>query len=328
MRIVFLGTGAFGAPALRALKREGHEVLRAVSQPDRPAGRGRTVEPTPIRAEAEALGVPHVQCPDVNALDAGGLCDAAELGVVVAFGQKLGPALLSRPPRGFVNIHASLLPKYRGAAPIQWAIIQGEKTTGVTVFQLNEQWDAGAVWGRRAVEIGETETAAELHDRLAALGAELIVEVVDAIARGEVQPAPQDAAQATRAPKLTTAQRRIDFSQPADRVVRLVNGLWSWPAATCLYAAGDAEPLRVQRARAAVVDLVQPPCGTFAPGAFCEDGRVQTGRGRVRILEIKPAGRPLMPFESFANARPARPPARLLPLPIEQQGDNAHNERQ
>lgn len=314
MRLTFWGTGEFGGPALHALHAAGHEIVRVISQPDRPSGRGMSVRPTPIHALAAELGLPHVQCEDVNAIAPAELIESAELGVVVAFGQKLGAELLRASPRGFVNVHASLLPKFRGAAPIQWAIIEGESTTGVTVFQIDERWDAGAVWGRRTTPIGETETAGELHDRLAALGAELIVKVVTAIHRGTIQPVPQDAAQATRAPKLTPAHRRLDLAQPAPRVARWINGLWPWPAATCVLARPGGEPLRVQLARARVAPDAAPGSAPREPGAFCADGVVQTSEGRVQILEIKPAGRGLMSFDDFARGTSVAPPARLLPL--------------
>ncbi|HMQ16122.1 MAG TPA: methionyl-tRNA formyltransferase, partial [Phycisphaerae bacterium] len=171
MRIVFLGTGEFGAGTLRALRLAGHEVRCVISQPDRPAGRGQVLRPTPIRALAVELGMRHVQAPDVNALDLRDVLADAELGVVVAFGQKIGPRLLAALPRGCVNLHASLLPRFRGAAPYQWAILAGEKVTGVTVFQIDQRWDAGAIWTQAETPIGETETADELHDRLAQLGA-------------------------------------------------------------------------------------------------------------------------------------------------------------
>ncbi len=314
MRIAFLGTGAFGVPALRALREAGHEIVRAVSQPDRPAGRGKRVQPTPVRAACDALGVPHVQTDDVNSGSAAELIGSAELGVVVAFGQKLGSALLATPARGFVNIHASLLPKLRGAAPIQWAILNGDDVTGVTVFQLNERWDAGAIWGRRTTPIGETETASELHDRLAELGAELICKVLAAIHRGSLSPIPQEPEQATRAPKLTADLRRVDFSQPARRVARWINGLWAWPAATCVFRPASGDDVRVQLARAEPGVDADAPTDGFPPGALRPDGRVQTGAGCVRILEIQPAGRSVMKFEAFRNGRDVTPPARFLPI--------------
>src|SRR5690606_4548057 len=143
MRIVFLGTGSFGCPALRALRDAGHEIVAAISQPDRPAGRGRQVRPSHVHALADELGVPHVQTADVNALSPQEVAAGAELAFVAAFGQKIGPAWLTAFEHGMINAHASLLPKYRGAAPFQWAIINGERETGVTIFRLDERWDAG-----------------------------------------------------------------------------------------------------------------------------------------------------------------------------------------
>lgn len=313
MRIAFLGTGDFGVPALRALCDAAHEVVAVISQPDRPAGRGRTVQPTPLRAAAEALGLPHVQAEAVNALDPAAVAPGADLGVVVAFGQKLGPRWLTTLPGGCINLHGSLLPRYRGAAPYQWAIIHGDTTTGVTVFQLNERWDAGAIWGRRETPLGDDETADELHDRLAVLGSALLVDVVAALESGTVQPAPQDASQATRAPKLSKADSAIDWAQPARAIVRRIHGLWSWPAAACTFASRRGREERLLIARAAVADEGTPPDAAHPPGAFREDGTVQAGPGRVRLREVKPAGGKLMAFEAFGNGRQVAPPDRLLP---------------
>lgn len=314
MQIAFLATGDFACPPLRALGAGGHEVVVVISQPDRPAGRGRAVQPTPVHTLADELGIRHVQAEDVNALDFGDTLGGAEIGVVAAFGQKIGNALLKALPRGCINIHGSLLPRYRGAAPFQRAIINGDETTGVTVFQLDEAWDAGPIWGRRELRIGETETATELHDRLAQLGGELLLDVLALIERGDVQPQPQDAAQATRAPKLSRQDSRIDWSQPAFNVVRWINGLWSWPVATCVFAAPGGKKERLQLARAQVADTVGEPTPESPPGAFLSDQSVQAGHGRVRLLEVKPAGGRLMPFEAFARGRAVQPPARLLPL--------------
>src|SRR5262245_54437109 len=192
MKIAFLGTGDFAVPALRALHAAGHSILAAISQPDRPAGRGREIFPTPVHAAADDLRIQHIQTADLNALDPGRALHGCEIAVVAAFGQKLGPAVLATPPRGCINIHGSLPPRYRGAAPYQWAIINGDAETGVTVFQIDERWDAGPIWGRRSTPIGETETADELHDRLAILGAELIVEAVAGLESGIAAPALQD----------------------------------------------------------------------------------------------------------------------------------------
>lgn len=315
MRIVFLGTGAFGVPALGALRQAGHDIVAVVSQPDRPAGRGRAVQPTPIRTAAEELGVRHVQMENVNAPDGAGVFGSAEIGVVVAFGQRISRPILDALPRGCVNIHGSLLPRYRGAAPIQRAIIDGAVTTGVTVFQLNERWDAGAIWVQRSTPIGATETADELHDRLAELGAALIVETLADIEAGRAKPVEQDAALATRAPKLSKADGVVDWLQPAGRIVRRIHGLWSWPAAACTFASRSGKEERVLLARAEVADATTPPTDTFSPGAFRDDRTVQAGAGHVRLLEVRPASGKLMSFEAFANGRRIAPPDRLLPAP-------------
>ena len=312
MRIVFLGTGDFAVPALRALVHAGHAIVAAVSQPDRPAGRGRTPRPTPMRLAADELGLRHIQAENVNALDVAAVFGGAEIGAVAAFGQKLGPRVLASLPRGFVNIHGSLLPKYRGAAPYQRAIIDGEQSTGVTVFQLNEKWDAGAILAARATPIGDRETADELHDRLAVLGAELIVATLADIEAGRARPLPQNPANATRAPKLSKADGTVDWSQPARRVVRRIHGLWSWPAAACLFVSRSGRQERVLLARAEVADETTPPSPAFPPGAFWDDLTVQTGQGRVRLLAVQPAGGKLMPFKAFANGRRIAPPDRLL----------------
>ncbi|MGE0480076.1 MAG: methionyl-tRNA formyltransferase [Phycisphaerae bacterium] len=320
MRVIFLGTGAFGEPALEALLAAGHEVVGVVSQPDRAAGRGLATRPTPIHVAADRLRLRHVQTADANALDLVGEFGGADVGVVVAFGQKLGPALLASLPRGCVNLHGSLLPKYRGAAPIQWAILSGEATTGVTVFQITAGWDAGPIWATRETPIGATETADELHDRLAVLGGELMIDALARIAAGE-SPTPQDAARATRAPKLSRADRVVDWAQPARAVVRRIHGLWSWPCATGVLVTGGGRRETVQLARACVVEAAHcderapqvdadPPTvgrpsdsGRIAPGAFAADLSVETGAGRVRLMEVKPAGGKLMSFAAYANGR-------------------------
>lgn len=314
MRIVYMGTGDFAVPPLRALVQAGHEVRVVISQPDRPAGRGRQIRPTPVHAASEGLDLRHIQAEDINALDTGVLVGDAELGVVAAFGQKIGPQLIAAFPRGCVNIHGSVLPRYRGAAPFQWAMINGDETTGVTIFQLNERWDAGEIWSTREIPIRDDETAEELHDRLADLGAALIVDTLDALADGRLSPQPQDASQATRAPKLSKADGTVDWSLPARRSVRRIHGLWPWPAAACDYVSQGSEPLRIQIARAAVADEDTRPTDAFPPGAFHPDLTVQADTGRVRLIEVKPAGGKLMSFDAFANGRKVSPPARLQPV--------------
>lgn len=314
MRIAFLGTGDFGVPALRRLRDAGHELTVAVSQPDRPAGRGLSTRPTAVHAAADALGVRHIQTEDVNALPPAEVLAGAELAVVAAFGQKIGPALLAAPRHGMINIHGSLLPKYRGAAPFQWAILNGDEVTGVTVFQLNERWDAGAILGRRALTIGAQETATELHDRLAILGAALVADVVREIELGTLTPEPQDAATATRARKLSKRDSQVDWSRPAHRVVRWIHGLWSWPAAACVFAYESGKREVVQLVRAEVADPDAAPSAAHPPGAILPDLTIQADPGRVRLLEVKPAGGRAMRFVDFANGRALSPATRIAPL--------------
>lgn len=311
-KVAYFGTGDFAVPPLEALRAAGHEITVVVSQPDRPAGRGRKVHPTAVHTAAEAAGLRHVQTEDVNSEDFAALFGAAEIGVVAAFGQKISGDLLSALPKGCINIHGSLLPKYRGAAPFQWAILSGETETGVTVFQLDEKWDNGPVWGKRALTIGETETADELHDRLALLGAELIRDLLPDIVAGSADAQPQDATQATRAPKLKKSDGYLDWSQPASELLRWIHGLWSWPVASTDFVSHTGKIERLAIARARLVDGESHPTEEFPAGAFRADRSVQCGVGRIELLEVKPAGKGLMAFSDFANGRQVTPPDRLV----------------
>ncbi len=309
MRIAFLGTGDFAVPSLEALVADGHRVLLVVSQPDRPAGRGRRVAPTAVHAAAERLGLPHMQTDDVNRDVAAAALADAEIGVVIAFGQKLGPALLRALPHGFINVHASLLPRYRGAAPYQWAVLNGDATTGVTVFQLDERWDAGPIWRQLETPIGATETAGELHDRLAPLGAEALRATLADLTAGALRPVAQDVARASRAPKLSKLDGYVDWHAPAPACVARIHGLWPWPSAACLLNRGDAAPQeRIQLARATLA----PGAPRGAAGEFDDELCVCAGNGRVRLLEVKPAGGNCMRFEDFSRGRRLAAGARLL----------------
>lgn len=306
LTIVFLGTGDFGVPTFHALRSAGHVIACAVSQPDRPAGRGLKLSPTAIHTIADQTGTPHVQAADVNAPEVLKLVSGADLGVVVAFGQKIGGALLATPRLGMINLHGSLLPRYRGAAPYQWALINGDARTGVTVFQLNQRWDDGPIWACAETEILETETADELHDRLALLGANVVLAAMQRITRNE-QPTPQDLARATRAPKLSRSDGQIDFDQSASQLARRIHGLWSWPAAVCLLRtqAGRMETLQIARVRA--IDAPAPEASSTPCGTLRADLTVQCAAGALQLLEVKPAGGKLMPFDAYARGRRLQP---------------------
>src|SRR5262245_35642350 len=214
-----MGSPDFAVPALEALLTR-HQVALVVTQPDKPAGRGSKLTPPPVKVVAERAGLPVLQpksarAPEVaEALRATG----AELGVVVAYGKILPRAVLDAFPRGCINIHGSILPSYRGAAPIQWAVIRGEAETGVTIMQLDEGMDTGPALLERRTPIGEDETAGELFARLAPMGAELLIEAIAGLAAGTLPPRPQDHAAASHAPMLRKADGFIDFTRPASEV--------------------------------------------------------------------------------------------------------------
>ncbi|HVV87698.1 MAG TPA: methionyl-tRNA formyltransferase, partial [Kofleriaceae bacterium] len=235
MRIVFFGSPDFAVPALEALVAH-HEVALVVTQPDKPAGRGSKLTPPAVKVVAERAGLPvfqplKVRPPEVaERLRATG----AELGVVVAYGRILPPAILTAFPRGCINIHGSLLPAYRGAAPIQWAVLDGRTTTGVSIMQLDEGMDTGPVYATREVAIGDEETAGELFARLAPAGAALMLEVIDALAAGTAVARPQPAEGASHARVLAKADGAIDFERPAAAVSAHVRGVDPWPGATAV----------------------------------------------------------------------------------------------
>lgn len=310
MKLVFFGSGEFGLPTLEALVKSqsgasglGHEVVLAVTQPDRPAGRGKKSAPTPVRSWCERHGVEVVAAEQVNeeGVTARLLGTGAQVGVVVAFGQKIGPVLLEGLPGGCINLHASLLPRYRGAAPIHRAILNGEKVTGVTVFRLVERMDAGPILTRAETAIGETETAGELHDRLAEMGPRVVLDALAMFAGGGVPPGePQDEAQATRTAKLKKEEGVIDWSRPAALVARLIHGMCPWPGATSTFRSqgtGKCEAVTILRAR--VVETEAPG----EPGGLTEGLEVCCGGGALSIVEIKPAGSRAMSWGDFVNGR-------------------------
>lgn len=315
MRVVFFGSGEFAVPSLRWLVNSPHEVVRVVTQPDRPAGRGKKLVSTPVAAQAEAEGLDVERCDDVNqpAFVEGLAGLGADIGVVIAFGQKIREPLRAVFPSSCVNLHASLLPKYRGAAPIPWAILSGEKLTGVSVFRLVDRMDAGPVLVTRQTAIGPSETCEELEYRLARVGCDAI----DATLRlHEKEPLPsgepQDESQATRAQKLSKADGYIQFEEPADRIVLRVRAMWSWPGARCRYvsATGRSEEVTIASATAVPVAVQDPP-GTITPVLT-----VATGQGTLEIQSLQPAGKRVMGWQEFVNGRHVQAGDRLEGLSV------------
>ena len=298
MRIAYFGTPADAVPPLHALVAAGHDIAGVVTQPDRRRGRGGSAVPSPVKAAATDLGLP-VHTPDrarelVDALHALDL----DAGVVVAFGQLLPPAVLATARHGFVNLHFSLLPRWRGAAPVERAMLAGDRETGVCVMAVDEGMDTGAVYARVATPIAPDETAGELGARLVALGTPLLVEVLADLT--DRTPEPQ-VGEPTHAAKLTVDEFRLDWTRPAPELVRQVMAGNPRPGA---WTTHDGRRCKVLRA--AVEPDDDGDAGT--PGTVDADGRVATGAGRLRLIEVQPEGRAAMAATAWlAGRRDARP---------------------
>ena len=297
-----MGSGAFAIPSFEALFVAGHDVAALVTQPDREKGRGRALAPPPVKPVAEARGVKVLQPQRVRDAEAQAALRALapDVQVVVAYGQLLPRAVIDIPRLGTVNVHASLLPRYRGAAPIAWAIARGETETGVTTMLLDEGLDTGPVLLRHPTPIAPDETAAELAPRLARLGAELLVETLREMQRGALRPEPQDPAQATLAPILRKEDGRIDWRQTAPALACRVRGFNPWPGAFTTWAGSR---LGVWRAREA-------PGRAAAAGEILgrEGDALLVGCGSgttLALTEVQPEGRKRMSGAAFAlGARP------------------------
>ena len=302
-RIVFMGTPDFAVPCLARILEEGYPVAGVFTQPDKPVGRRQVLTPPPVKALALERGLPVWQPAKLRDGAALELLRslAPDLVVVVAYGRILPRELLDCPPLGCVNVHGSLLPKYRGAAPIQWTVLNGEKEAGVTTMYMAEELDAGDTILSLSTPVGEEETSGELFDRLAPLGAECLSRTLALFWGGE-RPAghPQDHAAATLAPMLDKAMGEMDFSLPARRLHDLVRGLNPWPSA---WTAAEAKRLKVHRARVLREEGVEAPPGTVLPG---EGLAVACGSGVLELLEVQPEGKGRMPGPAFLLGHPVR----------------------
>lgn len=304
MKIVFMGTPAFAVFSLEALLAAGHQVAGVFSQPDKPVGRHQNrLQPTPVKELALSRGIPVYQPEKLR--DGTALALLQELGpeliVVAAYGRFLPDDILALPPKGCINVHSSLLPKYRGAAPINWAILNGEKVTGVTIMHMAHDMDAGDVILQRATPVGKTEDAAALYDRLAGLGGELLVEAVAQIEAGTAFRTPQDHEQATTAPMLSKALSPVDWSRGAQEIFNQIRGLVPWPVASTTVLTG--EPVKLWTAE------VMEKHTEAAPGAIiCVAWggiEVACGGGSVlRILELQAPGGKRMAVSAFLAGHP------------------------
>lgn len=236
MKILFMGTPAFAVPSLNALVNSGHEVIGVVTQPDRPKGRGHKLTESPVKIAAKEAGLAVYQPDKVKAPDFIELLKqlAPQLIVVVAFGQILSKEILHLPEYGCINVHASLLPKYRGAAPIHWAVINGEKETGITIMQMNEGLDTGDMLISDGIKISPEDTTGIIHDKLSQLGAELLIKAVEQIENGSAKPVRQDDAKATYAPLLNRETEKINWNNSTEQICNLIRGLNPWPGAYTL----------------------------------------------------------------------------------------------
>lgn len=310
LRLVFMGTPDFSVPALAEVIGAGHEVVAVYSQPPRPSGRrGLEALPGPVHRYAEAAGIPvftpvslkgEAEQQAFRELNA----DAA---VVVAYGLLLPKAVLDAPRLGCFNIHASLLPRWRGAAPIQRAIMAGDPATGVMIMRMEEGLDTGPVCLGEQVAIGADETAGELHDRLSQLGASLIIRAMSALERGNLDATPQSKEGVTYAAKIDKAEARIDFSQTAAAVHNLVRGLSPFPGA--YFEASLADGRSAERVKVLRTEVVQ---GSGQPGVVLDDGlTIACGVGAVRLSELQRAGKKALPAKEFVRGLAIAPGKQL-----------------
>jgi methionyl-tRNA formyltransferase len=305
-RIIFMGTPQFACPTLSTLIERGEQVVAVVTQPDRPKGRGQQTLPPPVKVLAEEHGIPVLQPVKVRHPDAIEQIRALEpdLIVVVAFGQILPKALLEIPRLGCVNVHASLLPRYRGAAPLNWCIINGETETGVTTMMMDVGLDTGDMLLKGVTPIDPDEDTSSLHDRLSLLGAELLAQTIDRMAAGGLVPQKQDDALTCYAPMLKKEDGLIDWGKDAASIKNLVRGMTPWPGA---YSQVDEKLLKVYR--------VQTGSGAGAPGEILSAGRngieVACGEGSIIIHELQLEGKKRLPAAEFLTGCKLEPGAFL-----------------
>ncbi len=305
MRVIFMGTPDFAVPSLQALLDRGDDICAVFTQPDKPKGRGHKLQPPPVKELALRHSLPVLQ-PDTLRDEAvqGSIAELEpDAIIVVAYGKLLPPKVLSVPRLGCINVHGSLLPKYRGAAPIQWAVINGEKTAGVTTMFMAEGMDTGDMLLKSETEVGPEETSGELFDRLKLLGAKLLTETLDKLEQGELKAIPQDGTQATLAPLLKKEMSALDWSEPAQRIHDRIRGLNPWP---CAAAVLDGK--RIKLLASQVIE------GEGIPGtAYNLDGELAAacGRGMLRITELQADTGKRMSGKDYLVGHPLKEGARF-----------------
>ena len=282
--IIFMGTPQFAVPALKALHKNDQDIALVVTQPDRPKGRGRKLTPSPVKETAMNLGYSVIQPSSLRTTEFSNCIEKHAPGfiVVVAFGHIIPKNILTIPEIGAINIHASLLPKYRGPAPIQWAIINEEKKTGVTTMLMDEGMDTGDILLSSELKISPDDTSDTLHDRLADLGADLLIQTLNAFETGDINPVSQDHSQATYAPMLKKNDGRMNWERSADALEAFIRGMTPWPGAFTFHG---KKRLKIFRAKPIVMDTEASP-GTVIKG-FPDELWIATGKGVLSIMEVQ-----------------------------------------
>ena len=309
LRLIFMGTPDFAVPTLLELVAHGHDVVAVYTREAKPAGRGMKVQPTPVALQAERLGIPVLAPSSLKTAEAEAEFRSfeADAAVVVAYGMILPRAILDAPAMGCYNLHGSLLPRWRGAAPINRAIMAGDAQSGVMVMKMDVGLDTGDVAMAERLDITDRMTAVDLHDALAPLGADLMVRAMGALERGRLQLTPQSADGVTYAAKIDKAEARIDWTQPASAVLRHIHGLSPFPGAWCeVTPEGESAPVRVKILRVMFAN------GSGAPGTLLDDQlTVACGDGAIRITDLQRAGKQPMTAVDFLRGTALKPPMRL-----------------
>ena len=296
MRVIFMGTPDFAVGALEEIIKAGHEVVLVVTQPDKPKGRGKAMQYTPVKECALAHGIEVFQPVKVKEPENIEVLSKhqPDIIIVAAFGQIVPKSILDMPKYGCINIHASLLPKYRGAAPIQWAVINGEDVTGVTIMRMNEGIDTGDMIAKKTVRLAEDETGGSLFDKLAQVGAQLCVETMDIIEAGKAEYIPQNNEEATHTSMIRKELGLIDWNKSAVEIERLIRGLNPWPSA---YTNLSGKTFKIWKAKVVSEE------NTYEPGCICRIDKagmyVQTGKGILLLTEVQMEGKKRMDADAF-----------------------------
>ncbi len=308
MKIVYIGSGAYGINCLDALRNSQYEIEFIITQPARCAGRGRKIAQTKVALWAQNNSISCIEASNINQPQiVQQLVDAKpDLIIVIAFGQKICDEIIAIPPKGIINVHGSLLPEYRGAAPINWAIVNGDIRTGTTVATITSNWDAGQILGQVQTDIGCDETFEQLYDKLAKMSAPLLIETINKIENNTVVYINQDATKVTRAPKLKKSDGIIDFSDSAESIRNKIRGLSPWPGVVADYHCHKTnKTIRCKLVSASLVPNRE--FNGLQTGTLDEQLNIICGKDSLRINRIKPAGKKEMPFEAFVNGQHIKP---------------------